>query len=154
MVAYRRRKVRGLNTSDSRKHVPIWEKPARSTSTLDSDARRPTERSRAEGHVRSVSGSSATSSRKLSRLPRQQLVSILTWVLGTAGLVGLIPLISDLTLRALLPLPGRCFRLVVNAGEAGPMHCPAPVAWRGSRRAPNGRRYRVEACEDHRSALG
>jgi hypothetical protein len=28
--------------------------------------------------------------------------------------------------------------------------CPEPVAWRGSWRAPNGRRYRVEACEGHR----
>jgi hypothetical protein len=24
------------------------------------------------------------------------------------------------------------------------------VAWRGSWRAPNGRRYRIEACEGHR----
>jgi hypothetical protein len=27
------------------------------------------------------------------------------------------------------------------------MHCSEPVAWRGSWRAPNGRHYRVEACE-------
>ena len=30
------------------------------------------------------------------------------------------------------------------------MHCSEPVAWRGSWRAPNGPRYRVEACEGHR----
>jgi hypothetical protein len=48
------------------------------------------------------------------------------------------------------PLPGRCFRMVAHRGEAGPTHCPDPVAWRRSWRAPNGRRYRVEACEGHR----
>jgi hypothetical protein len=47
---------------------------------------------------------------------------------------------------------GRCFRLVAHRGEAGPSHCPEPVAWRGSWRAPNGRRYRIEACEGHRPA--
>jgi hypothetical protein len=46
-------------------------------------------------------------------------------------------------------LPGRCFRLVAHPGEAGPGHCPEPVVWRGAWRAPNGRRYRVEACEGH-----
>jgi hypothetical protein len=54
--------------------------------------------------------------------------------------------------EAFSPLPGRCFRLVAHHGEAGPRHCPEPVAWRGSWRAPNGRRYQVEACEGHRSA--
>ena len=44
----------------------------------------------------------------------------------------------------------RCFRLVAHHGEAGPTHCLEPVAWRGSWRTPNGRRYRVEACEGHR----
>jgi hypothetical protein len=39
------------------------------------------------------------------------------------------------------PLPGRCFRMIAHPGEAGPTHCPEPVAWRGSWRAPNGRRY-------------
>ena len=52
--------------------------------------------------------------------------------------------------EAFSPLPGRCFRLVAQHGEAGPRHCPEPLAWRGSWRAPNGRRYRVEACEGHR----
>jgi hypothetical protein len=52
--------------------------------------------------------------------------------------------------QAFSPLPDRCFRLVASQGEAGPTHCPEPVAWRGSWRAPNGRRYRVEACEGHR----
>jgi hypothetical protein len=52
--------------------------------------------------------------------------------------------------EAFSPLPGRCFRMVAHHGEAGPTHCPEPVAWRGSWRAPNGRRYRVEACEGHR----
>jgi hypothetical protein len=31
-----------------------------------------------------------------------------------------------------LTLPGRCYRLVINQGEAGPTHCPEPVAPRGS----------------------
>jgi hypothetical protein len=39
------------------------------------------------------------------------------------------------------------------AEELGPGHCPEPVAWRGSWRARNGRRYRIEACEGHRPAL-
>ena len=52
--------------------------------------------------------------------------------------------------EAFSPLPGRCFRMVAHHGEAGPTHCSEPVAWRGSWRAPNGRRYRVEACEGHR----
>jgi hypothetical protein len=54
--------------------------------------------------------------------------------------------------EAFSPLPGRCFRLATSQGEAGPTHCPEPVAWRGSWRAPNGRRYRIEACEGHRPA--
>lgn len=49
--------------------------------------------------------------------------------------------------EAFSPLPGRCFHLVASPGEAGPTHCPEWVAWRGSWRAPNGRRYRIEACE-------
>ena len=49
-------------------------------------------------------------------------------------------------------LPGRCFRMVARHGEGGPMHCSEPVVWRGSWRAPNGRHYRVEACEGHRPA--
>jgi hypothetical protein len=52
-------------------------------------------------------------------------------------------------------LPDRCFRLVTrHGGGAGPIHCPEPVAWRGSWRARNGRRYRIEACEGHRPASG
>jgi hypothetical protein len=53
--------------------------------------------------------------------------------------------------EAFSPLPGRCFRLVAHPGEAGPTHCPEPVSWRGSWRAPSGRRYWVEACEGHRT---
>jgi hypothetical protein len=54
--------------------------------------------------------------------------------------------------QAFSPLPGR-FRMVTRLrGGAGPTHCPEPVAWRGSWRAPNGRRYRIEACEGHRPA--
>ena len=34
--------------------------------------------------------------------------------------------------EAFSPLPGRCFRMVAHHGEAGPTHCPEPVAWRGS----------------------
>jgi len=52
--------------------------------------------------------------------------------------------------EAFSPLPGRCFRLVAHHGEAWRTHCPEPVAWRGSWRAPNGRRYRIEACEGNR----
>lgn len=52
--------------------------------------------------------------------------------------------------EAFFPMPGRCFRLIARAGEGGPTHCPEPPTWRGSWRAPNGRRYRVEACEGHR----
>jgi hypothetical protein len=47
-------------------------------------------------------------------------------------------------------LPSRCFRMVAHHGGSGPTHCPKPVAWRGSWRAPNSRRYRMEACEGHR----
>jgi hypothetical protein len=54
--------------------------------------------------------------------------------------------------EAFSPLPGRCFRMVAHHGEAGPSHCTKPVAWRGSWRAPNGRRYRIEACVGHRPA--
>ena len=55
--------------------------------------------------------------------------------------------------EAFSPLPGRCFRMVTrHGGGAGPTHCPEPVAWRGSWRASNGRRYRIEACEGHRPA--
>jgi hypothetical protein len=52
--------------------------------------------------------------------------------------------------KAFSLMSGRCFRLVAHSGEAGPTHCPEPVAWRGSWKAPNGRRYRIEACEGHR----
>jgi hypothetical protein len=52
--------------------------------------------------------------------------------------------------EAFSPLPGRCFRMVSRHGDAGPTHCPEPVVWRGPWRAPNGRRYRIEACEGHR----
>jgi hypothetical protein len=54
--------------------------------------------------------------------------------------------------EAFSPLPGHCFRLVAHEGQAGPRHCPEPVTWRKFWRAPNGRRYRVEACEGHRPA--
>jgi hypothetical protein len=47
-------------------------------------------------------------------------------------------------------MPGRCFRLIARDGEGGPTHCPEPPVWRGSWRAPDGRRYRVEACQGHR----
>jgi hypothetical protein len=47
--------------------------------------------------------------------------------------------------EAFSPLQGRCFRLVARpGGEGGPSHCPHPPTWRGSWRAPYGRRYRVE----------
>jgi hypothetical protein len=55
--------------------------------------------------------------------------------------------------EAFSPVTGRCFRLVSRQdGQAGPIHCPEPPTWRGTWRAPNGRRYRVEACESHRPA--
>ena len=49
--------------------------------------------------------------------------------------------------EAFSSLPGPCFRLVANPGEAGPTHCPETVAWRGSPRAPSGRRYRIEPAK-------
>ena len=52
--------------------------------------------------------------------------------------------------QAFSALPGRGFRLVSGGEGGGPTHCPEPVAWRGSWRAPNGRRYRIDACEGHR----
>ena len=52
--------------------------------------------------------------------------------------------------QAFSPLPGRCFRLVSGGEGGGPTHCPEPPVWRGPFRTPNGRRYRVEACEGHR----
>jgi hypothetical protein len=55
--------------------------------------------------------------------------------------------------NAFSPLPGRCFRMVAHHGEAGPAHCSEPVTWRGSWRAPSGRRDRIEACEGHRPPL-
>jgi hypothetical protein len=55
--------------------------------------------------------------------------------------------------QAFSPMPGRCFRLVAHDGEAGPTHCPDPVAWRGHWRASNGHRYQVEACEGHRPPI-
>jgi hypothetical protein len=45
------------------------------------------------------------------------------------------------------PLAGRCLRMVAHPGEDDATDCPERVAWRGSWRAPNGRRYRIEACE-------
>jgi hypothetical protein len=66
---------------------------------------------------------------------------------GIAGMPG-----APYYAEASSPLPGRCFRLVAHSGSAGPTHCPEPVAWRGLWRAPNGRRYRIEACEGHRPA--
>ena len=44
----------------------------------------------------------------------------------------------------------RWSRMVAHQDEAGPTHCPEPVACCRSWRAPNGRRYRIEACEGHR----
>jgi hypothetical protein len=49
--------------------------------------------------------------------------------------------------EAFSSLPGRCFRLVAHPGETGPTHCPETVAWRGSPRAPSGRRYRIEPAK-------
>jgi hypothetical protein len=53
--------------------------------------------------------------------------------------------------QAFAAMPGRCFQLVSRGAEGGgPIHCTEPPTWRGSFRAPNGRRYTVEACEGHR----
>jgi hypothetical protein len=52
--------------------------------------------------------------------------------------------------QAFSPLPDRCFRLVSGGEGGGPTHCPESPVWRGTFRARNGRRYRVEACEGHR----
>ncbi len=32
-------------------------------------------------------------------------------------------------------------------------HCPLPIAFQGIFTAPNGKRYRVQACEDHADEL-
>ena len=55
--------------------------------------------------------------------------------------------------QAFSPLPGRCFRVVSGGEGGGPTHCSEPPVWWGPFRAPNGCRYRVEACEGHRPAL-
>jgi hypothetical protein len=55
--------------------------------------------------------------------------------------------------EAFSPLPDRSFRMVAHPGETGPTHCPRQVAWRGSWWAPNGRRYRIEACEGPSTTL-
>jgi hypothetical protein len=52
--------------------------------------------------------------------------------------------------EAFFPMPGWCFRSKSGGEGGGPTHCPEPPVWRGSRWAPNGRRYRVDACEGHR----
>jgi hypothetical protein len=53
--------------------------------------------------------------------------------------------------EAFFLVPGRCFRLISHGSQGGgPTHCPEPPVWRGTFQAPNGRRYRVEACEGHR----
>jgi hypothetical protein len=52
--------------------------------------------------------------------------------------------------QAFSPLSGRCFRLISGGEGGGPTHCPEPPRLAGPFRAPNGRRYRVEACEGHR----
>jgi hypothetical protein len=52
--------------------------------------------------------------------------------------------------QAFSPLPGRRLRLI-SGGEGGsPTPCPEPPMWLGPFHTPNGRRYRVEACESHR----
>jgi hypothetical protein len=53
--------------------------------------------------------------------------------------------------EAFFPMSGHCFRLISHGSQGGgPTHCPEPPVWRGTFQAPNGRRYRVEACEGHR----
>jgi hypothetical protein len=51
--------------------------------------------------------------------------------------------------QAFSPLPGRSFRLVAGGEGGGPTHCPEPPSG-GPLPYPNGRRYRVEACQGHR----
>jgi hypothetical protein len=56
--------------------------------------------------------------------------------------------------EAFSPIAGQCFRFVSRGdGQAGPIHCPEPPAWRGAFRAKNGRRYTVDACGGHREPL-
>jgi hypothetical protein len=52
--------------------------------------------------------------------------------------------------QAFSPLPGRRFRLISRGEGGGPTHCPEPPRLAGPLPYPNGRRYRVEACEGHR----
>lgn len=50
--------------------------------------------------------------------------------------------------------PGRCFRMVTKPHADGqPTHCENVVAWSGSFRAGDGRRYRVQACDGHADEL-
>jgi hypothetical protein len=56
--------------------------------------------------------------------------------------------------EAFSPQPGRCFRLVSKSETEGqPIHCPEPPVWHGMHVARDGRRYRVEACQQHRGGL-
>jgi hypothetical protein len=51
------------------------------------------------------------------------------------------------------PLTGRCFRMVSQDGQAGPIHCPETARWHGRFGDRQGRRHQVDACDGHRSPL-
>jgi hypothetical protein len=51
--------------------------------------------------------------------------------------------------EAFSPYPAAASAWSPTTARPAPTQCPNPVGWRGSWRAPNGRRYRIEACEGH-----
>jgi len=49
--------------------------------------------------------------------------------------------------------PGRCWRMVQQAGVGAPDHCSDPVVWVGNHRLSGGKRIRVWSCEGHREGV-
>ena len=54
--------------------------------------------------------------------------------------------------EAFAVIPGRCFRFT-HAGTGHARHCPGRVVTTGTFRDGTGKRYRVEACGEHRGEL-
>lgn len=50
--------------------------------------------------------------------------------------------------------PGACFRWVQDPATGGyPIPCPSPPRWRGTFVNPKGKRWEVEACDEHAVGL-
>ena len=59
---------------------------------------------------------------------------------------------EDFYANSFAPQPGQCFRLVVSSfsgAQGSPVHCPAPVEFRGRYKDVTGLMHDVEACMDH-----